>query len=124
MLSTEHVWNVLIRERDLGKTYEGEYRLCLNNRTVLFVKKAESEPSLTFPVSDSQINILVFNNYLLHCLHLYISVKLSYTFVQHKLNNVSTLFQYSLHNIVLPAKALRFYTAGSYQTLWPQVKLL
>lgn len=48
---TEHVWNVTIRERDLGKTYIGEYRLCLNDRTVIFVKKACVDPSLVFPVS-------------------------------------------------------------------------
>lgn len=48
---TEHVWNVVIRERDLGKTYIGEYRLCLNDRTVMFVKKACIDPTLVFPVS-------------------------------------------------------------------------
>lgn len=47
----EHVWSVKVRAKDLGARFEGDHRLCLNDRTVTLVRKTCFDPSIVFPVS-------------------------------------------------------------------------
>lgn len=46
----EHVWDINVPPKDLGKSFSGPYRLCLTVRHISLVKKASVEPDITFPL--------------------------------------------------------------------------
>ena len=52
-ISSEHIWQVTLKEKGLGKSRDltpGNYRLCLTNRTLGLIKMNKVEPSIELKV--------------------------------------------------------------------------